>query len=526
MNLHRSLLVARTASAASGVGRLAALVHENGLRRPQLPKTLPKISRNRLLALAALLVFVALSIGYSYARSPWWDEGLFTDVALNFRNAGHLGSPTLDPDGYRHFPAVQEYTYWQFPLYFISLGTWLHVVPPTALGVRLFSVAFGLLYILSWFVFIRSVTRNESLALLVGSVVALDYACVSAASDGRMDMMCAALGQAALAAYVSLRARNWNFAIAIAAFFGAAAFFSHPMGLIANCCLAVLVIMDWRQIRWQGLLAATAPFLLGGALCLRYVLEAPKIYLAQSTSASAYRISTLSAAIKAISTDAYHRYFLYYFAGLSGFSRFKVFCLLFGLAGLAALLLDSRLRKQPISRILLGFALIAYIGIAGLDNQDLPVYFVYSLPIFSACGAVWTYYCWKRRGFGRIIASALLASAMLSTITGFAYKIRQNDYRAAYLPVIRLIRHAVPPGGIVMGGSELGYALGFGPPLRDDRYLGFFSKLNPAVFVVNGYYGENRHLPWIWSRKRLARDFHLALENKLYKVYLRNGIHY
>src|SRR6185437_16024091 len=173
MNLHRSLLVARTASAASGVGRLAALVHENGLRRPQLPKTLPKISRNRLLALAALLVFVALSIGYSYARSPWWDEGLFTDVALNFQNVGHLGSPTLDPDGYLHFPGVRQYTYWQFPLYFVALGTWLHGVAATAVGVRLFSVGFGLLYIFSWFLFVRSVTRNENLALLVGAAVAL-----------------------------------------------------------------------------------------------------------------------------------------------------------------------------------------------------------------------------------------------------------------------------------------------------------------------------------------------------------------
>lgn len=486
------------------------------------PETQPASYRNRLLVLAVLLVFLALTIGYSYARSPWWDEGLFTDVALNFRNAGHLGSPTLDPDGYLHFPAVQRYTYWQFPLYFIALGTWLHAVRATALGVRLFSVACGLMFVFCWFLFVRAVSRDSNLALLVGAAAALDYSCVSAASDGRMDMMCAALGQAALAAYALLRNRNWTAAMATAGFFAAAAFFTHPLGLIADFCLAVLIVWDWRRIRWPGLAAGAAPFLLGGLLCVRYALEAPAIYLAQSRSASAYRISTVSKAFRAVYADAYHRYFLYYFGTLSGFGRLKLFCLAFGLAGIAGLLLDRRLRSQPIARILLVFALIAYLGIAALDNQELPVYFVYSTPIFSACGAVWTYYWWERGIFRRAFASAIFALAILGTVAGFAYKIREDEYRTEYMPVIRMVRHVLPAGRVVMGGSELGYALGFGPPLRDDRYLGYFSKIDPAVFVVNGYYGKNRELPWVWSRKRLAANFHLAFTNKYYKVYLPN----
>lgn len=525
----------------SGSGQFAATVHAPTVHedryyraaRPSTPNLFPVFRRQaanskfRVLALAVLLIFLTLSVGYSFARSPWWDEGLFSDVALNFRNAGHLGSPTLDPDGYLHFPGVQRYTYWQFPLYFVALGAWLHAVPATAAGVRLFSAGFGLLYIFSWFLFVRSVTRNENLALLVGAAVALDYACISAASDGRMDMMCAALGEAALAAYVSLRHKNWALALALAACFGAAAFFCHPMGLIANLCLAVLVIMDWRAIRWPGLVAATAPFLLGIGLCLRYVLEAPRIYVMQSKSASAYRISTVAAAFRDICNDAYHRYFLYYFGEPSGFEKLKIFCLLFGVAGLAGLLLNRRLRSQPIARILLIFAAIAYLSIAVLDNQRLPLYFVDSVPIFSACGAVWAYHCWKRKGLLRIFASGLLAASLLGTIAGFAYKIHQNDYRAMYTPVIKLVRRVAPPNAVVMGGSELGFGLGFGfgPPLRDDRYLGFFSKISPAVFVQNQYYGKNREMPWIWSRRQLAKNFHLAFVNKFYKVYVRNDIH-
>jgi hypothetical protein len=147
------------------------------------------------------------------------------------------------------------------------------------------------------------------------------------------------------------------------------------------------------------------------------------------------------------------------------------------------------------------------------------------VPIFSACGAVWVYHCWKRKGFLRILASGLLAASMLGTIAGFAYKIHQNDYRAAYTPVIKLVRRVAPPHEVVMGGSELGFGLGFGPPLRDDRYLGFFSKISPAVFVQNQYYGKNRQMPWIWSRRQLAQNFHLAFANKFYKVYVRNDLH-
>jgi len=481
--------------------------------------------RGKLLALGVLLTFLTLSIGYSYARSPWWDEGLFADVALNFRNLGHLGSLALDPDGYLHFPAVSQYTYWQFPLYLVSVGTWLRFVPPTVEWMRLFSVGFGLLYVFSWFLFVRSVTRNQSLALLVAAAVSLDYACVSAASDGRMDMMCAALGQTALAAYVSLRGNHWNLAVAVAAVFGAAAFFCHPLGVLPNVGLAVLVILDRRQIHWQGLAAAPVPFLLGGTLCLRYVLEAPQIYLAQSTSASAYRISTFGGIIRNLFNDAYSRYFFYYCGNLQGFSRLKVFCLLFGVAGIAGLLLDRRLRSQRITRLLLMLAGVAYAGIAVLDNQKLPVYFVHSVPIFSACGAVWVYNCWARSGLKRTFASALFVTSMMGTTLGFAYKIYQNDYRSEYIPAIRAIRRLAPPGDVVMGGSELAFQHGFGPQLRDDRYLGFFSKLKPAVFVENEYYTNVRQLPWIWSRRQLAKNFRLAFVNKFYKVYLRNDLH-
>src|SRR5208337_137384 len=63
-----------------------------------------------LLAGGALLVFLALGIGHSMTLRPWWDEGLFADIALNFRNFGHLGSSVWDPHGWHYLPGVHQYT--------------------------------------------------------------------------------------------------------------------------------------------------------------------------------------------------------------------------------------------------------------------------------------------------------------------------------------------------------------------------------------------------------------------------------
>ena len=166
-----------------------------------------------------MLVFLALGIAQSLTLSPWMDEGMFADVAFSFRNFGHLGSSVLDPYGYQELPGVHQYTYWQFPLYFMGLGIWFRIFPATVVWMRLFSVAWGYVFLASWFVIVRSLSRKDSLALLVASLIGLDYAVLVTASNGRMDMMCAALGLAGLASYFWFRDSNWSVGVVLAACF-------------------------------------------------------------------------------------------------------------------------------------------------------------------------------------------------------------------------------------------------------------------------------------------------------------------
>ena len=474
-----------------------------------------------------MLVFLALNVAQSLTQCPWMDEGMFTDVAMSFRNFGHLGSSVLDPYGYQELPGVHQYTYWQFPLYFVVLGAWLRFVPATVVWVRLFSAAWGCIFIASWFVIVRSLSRRDSLALLVASLVGLDYAVLVTASNGRMDMMCASLGLAGLASYFWYRDSNWSLGVVLAASFGSAALFTHPMGAVMNVAIAAMMLLDWRRIRSGVFFAASIPYLIGLAFCLYYIHQAPGLFHAQITAASQYRTSGLGAILRNVFNDVSQRYLRYYFTAYTGISKLKIVALIFPVCGLIDLLADRNLRSQLLSRRLLLLLVISYVGVAVVDNQKFGNYLVFSLPVVTACAAIWLYARWQDGGRSRLIACGLLAVSVAATLAGIGYKISRNEYRNLYDPAVAAARVALPPGGTLMGGSELGFAFGFGPPLVDDRYLGFFSGKTPEVFVINDHYGPMQSSPrltsaWESSRVTLQDQYHLVFKNNVYSIYVRN----
>ncbi|MBV8569671.1 MAG: hypothetical protein JO319_03585 [Acidobacteriaceae bacterium] len=481
-----------------------------------------------LLAAAALAVFLVLTIGYSVTRSPWWDEGMFADVAMHFRNTGHLGSIVLAPHGYLNWPGVHEYTYWQLPLYLLTEGVWLRMVPATIQYARLLSVIWGCVYLAAWFLFVRGLTGDGALSTFVTAVVAMDYAVLSAASDARMDMMCAALGELGLASYVSLRTSKPILATALAGLFGAASLFCHPMGAVTTVSIiAIILFLDRRSICWRGVPFAALFYLVGFALCIRYAMENAAIYHAQSSAAASYRIATVAGALHSILYDLRNRYFAYYFWFLEGAARLKVCSLLFGLAGVAGIALTPRLRSEVLGKVLLLLAAITYVCVALVDNQDFPIYFIYSAPVLTVCGAFWAYRCWARPLIWRSAAGALLVAATIASTGAFAVKIHANDFRRQYLSAVQVIKANLPAGGTVFGGAELGFALGFGPQLVDDRYLGYGSRAPlPALYVMDPNYVGMRSEKTAWqeSRKTLAKQYRLIYRNQIYRIYLRDDL--
>ena len=468
-----------------------------------------------LLAGCAFLVFLALNIGHLLTFRPFWDEGVFADMALSFRNFGHLGSSVLDPQSWGPLPGVHQYTYFQFPLYLITVGSWFHLVPATLVWMRLFSLLWGCVYVVSWFVVVRCLSRKEALALFVASVVALDYACLIAASLGRMDMMCAGLGLAGLACYFWFRESNWTLGVVLAAWLGAASLFCHPMGAVTNAWLATMVLLDWRRIRWGALIAASIPYLIGLACCLYYIHQAPDIFWAQIRPFRG-RVSGLGSILRHIRNDFLDRYLRYQSWGHDRYDRFKFMFLVFPVVGTAGLLADRDLRSLPVAKRLLLLACVAYLGVAVIDNTNFFVYHIYSVPTFAACAALWVYGRWRKGGLGRLLASGLLAASILVSMGAIGYRIYLNGYRNIYDPTVAAIRKSLPPGGLVMAGSEFGFALGFGPKLVDDPYFGVASGKVPDVRVANRYGG-----PVVYSHVS-PNPYYLVFQNAAYSVYVRD----
>jgi hypothetical protein len=487
-----------------------------------------KASRRAWLAASlALVLYLTLSIGYSLTRNPWDDEGQYADPAINLSQHGHLGNNLLAPMGAMDWPQVDRYTFWQLPMYPVVLGGWFCLVPPSPVSMRLLSVLFGCLYLFCWFSLVRKITLNETLALLITSVVALDYAFVSASSDGRVETICMALGYAGIAGYFHFRERNWTLAILLAASGGAGAALSHPLGGALNLSIATLVLMDWSKIRWRRAWVAAVPYLAGAAAYGAYISSAPQIFLAQFRGAAAVRVSGPGATIHNILDDAYQRYVNYYWTALSGSNRLKVVQLIFVVAGTVAVLLNRRLRSSPGVDRLLMLALTGLLGVAIIDNQKFPHYLVYSVPPLGACAAVWVYDAWQRKSF-QWIAGGLMLASMLVTIGGFTLKIHQDPYRNQFMPAVNKLRELMAGGRTVDAPSQFGFVFGFGPPLVDDRYLGYFRGATlPDIAVVTHYYSMRRHFggKWDkaeeWAAQMLETRYRMVLDNEEYKIYVR-----
>jgi hypothetical protein len=491
-------------------------------RRPTAISVKRASRRAWVCAIAAVAVALILTICACLTRGPWWDEGLFADVALNFRNYGSLRSSVLAPYSFDNLPGVDRHMYWQLPGYLVSLGIWFHIVPFSVEWMRLFSTLWAVVFVASWFFFVRALSTDESLALLIASVIALDYSVIAAASNGRMEMMCAALGQAALACYVVLRDSRIRWALFLAGLFGASSLFCHPMGIVTNSVLAVMLLLDRRKFRWNEVLIAIVPYVVFAVACGLYIWQDPTLFAEQAKAVSAYRVGSTAFLIRNLLNDFSQRYLQFYFAPLSGLHRLKIFSLLFGLCGAIGLLFSQRAGREQLRRFLLLAAAVAYLGVAAVDDLKYPHYFVYVTPLLAACGALWLYRA-ERRG-ARWFAIGLLIAYVGVNIGLAANWIYRNEMGSVFRPMARTVQDASSTGELVMGPSELGFALGFQKPLLDDCTLGFKSGVAPKVYVmypaceVPGY----SESVWTWARDKARREYHPIAKMGGYTVYLRN----
>ena len=171
-------------------------------------------SRQIIFGIVIAAIFFAVASGSALTNRPQIDEGMFASPALNLAREGFFGTTVLETE---HSPLtrIEQRTYWVMPLFLVNAAASFKVLGFGLFAMRLVSIFWGLILIFSGFLIALKLSENRNLALLAAALLACDYMVLDTASQARPDMMCAALGFAAIAAFLVWREKNF----ALACFF-------------------------------------------------------------------------------------------------------------------------------------------------------------------------------------------------------------------------------------------------------------------------------------------------------------------
>lgn len=496
-----------------------------------------KKGRFVLLALI-VVVYLTLAVASVLTKNPLSDEGWFASPAVNLITNGSMGTLIIEPTGSCQvvnkpgavLRGLDQHTYWIMPLHILAQAAWYKVAGFSLASMRILSVAWGLVALLAWFSIANTLAGNHKTALLVMLMIAVDFTFISVADIGRMDMMSAALGFAALAAYLSLRERNLKLAVLVSQGLVVASGLTHPNGLMAFAgVLFVAVYFDRRSIRARHLLIAAIPYALGAAAWAAYIIQSPGDFLDQVDANTSGRIPGLTSPLTSIATEVKLRYLgAYGFAPhSSGLAHLAILVLGVYAAAVVAAVSIRGIRQHKGYRALLMLTAI-YVVIQTSFNQKLVYYLIHTVPMFAAILAILFQWCWTNRYVPRWMVAATACGLLLIQIGGSLHPVLRNPYHKNYLTAVDYLKRNSNAKTEVMGSAALGFGLGFTSGLVDDVLLGYHSGKRPDYIVVEDFYYrqafENlrtaqpdayRHITELLGQYRKVYD------NSYYKIYAR-----
>jgi len=494
-------------------------------------------------ALAAILIaWTALALSLAVSNAPWSNEAWCAIPAVNLATHGYMGTTVLASRG-TWLAGIERHTYWMMPLDLLAQAGWYKVVGFSLFRQRLLSVLFGVLALLSWFVIVLRLSGKYSAALIACLIIGFERNFLNAAANGRMDMMAAALGASAIAAFLQIRRRSLRAALVTSNSLAAAAIFTHPSGVLFAAALVVTILYSLRPAAQPRLTLADAaiscmPYLIGAGLWGLYIAQSPADFRSQffgnvSGFAGEYlpraRFSGITAPWRALWMELKLRYLLPFGFGELNTIKGAGSAVWLALCASAACfaLLNKKLRREPGVRILAASCLTVFLLMALFEGMKFQHYLVYSLPFLAALAAISVGEFWQRRSM-RMPLCAALTIAIGIQCAGVFHHFVKNPLRTEFLPVAHWIQANLAPEDSVIAPAELGYVLGFGASLSDDVRLGFYTHLKPRFIVTSGWYrawAENsaRREPAAFDhiRNTLGNEYRRVLEQGEYIVYER-----
>jgi 4-amino-4-deoxy-L-arabinose transferase-like glycosyltransferase len=486
-------------------------------------------TQGRRTALAVILfVCLALAAGSALTRRPWSDEAWFANPAWNLATKGFMGTTVLRT-GEAWLRGIERHTYWVMPLGLLAEAGWYKLVGFSLFKTRLLETMWSLVALAAWYYALKKLSGDVRLALLTAALLAVDYVFVSAASFGRMDMMSAALGLSAYAAYLGWRERNLPVAIFASQALTCLSGLTHPHGgtLTFLGLLFVTLYLDRGRLRWTHMALAVAPYLVGAAAWGAYIGQEPATFLTQfkGNATTGGRASALTHPWLGFKWELTRRYATAYGLGAhstghTGPIVLKSLVLVAYACALAGVLLVRRLRAAQHVRVLLALTAIYFVALAVVDGQKLYYYLVHIVPLYTAVLAVWLVWCWRSRAVPRWLVAMCVAGLLTVQAGGLLYRMKVNTYRQGYAPAVAFLQTRTTPQTVIMATGDMGFGLGFDRNLLDDTRLGYYTGIRPEVIVVEEIYAEN-FKGWRTSEPALAE--HVARTLAHYDVVFDRG---
>src|SRR5271169_202308 len=449
--------------------------------------------------LAVVILFSLLfSAGIALTRRPFCDEAWFADAPYNLLHHGFLGMKVLDPHGFpfsTYVEGIDRYTYWIMPGYLLMQAAWYKVVGLTLFSMRSISIFWGGVALLSWFVVVRWLTGDTRIALLATFLFGTEHNFARSAANGRMDIMCAALGLASLALYIRLR-ENFTLALFVAGCVSAINLFTHPNAIFGMIALAVIVLyFDRNRLTIRAVLFAFSPFLVLGSLWGLYIAQAPHLFLAQFQAQATipHRLEVPWNPLKALVLEMVFRYGPPYGLTFRPPMAFAAFILSLYFAAFITALAVPQLRRQSGVRILLILTAVSFVLLMCLQKNWY--YLIFILPYYTALLAIIAGWLWPQSFSCRVAVIALLGITTILHLAIIGGRIAHDDYRTRYLEATNFIKQSAKPGDLVMGSGELAFELGFEGQVLDDSRLGFLSGKRPEFIAIEGQYALY-WIPW------------------------------
>jgi 4-amino-4-deoxy-L-arabinose transferase-like glycosyltransferase len=445
--------------------------------------------------LGILILYLGLATGRALTTQPWNDEAWYTSPSLSLIKNGTTATPLLEPVG--HFwKGIDQRTYWVVPLMFYEQVPWFEIFGFSLLSARLHAMAWGLIALFSWGWIVHKLTADRAMAFATMAALACDYQFVSQTALARMDSMALGLASLAVLLYLWLREAHFGWAIFTAQLAVVACGLTHPTaGVPAFIALAFLILyLDRRRLGWKSVALAIVPYLLGVAFWGWYISFAPDLFRAQffGNVGDIDRLGGFSHPFRAMARE------LGRYAGMAGFQtgmqhlyRIKLGVILVYFLAVACLFARKETRQHAGIRTLLWLWTVYFLSMTFYDNTKEVKYAIHIVALFDAVVAVWVVSWWRKGGVDRMLSAAGAAVFVSIGVGGLLYtSLIQRDYEKIYLPAALFLEHTAQPGDLILGGSELGFALGFDSNIVDDNSFTYVTHKAPVFIAMSNNYKE------------------------------------